>query len=106
LFDKFLNKMLDNGESDAADCREGQDMEEAIWIGEELRRRRLPQELAAMFAGHGRDESAAAMNAVQESVRGMVEDGVRKRISGAAPVVGEMRNARHDLMRRAFGLRR
>ncbi|MDR1598394.1 MAG: hypothetical protein LBS11_00715 [Oscillospiraceae bacterium] len=95
--------MQDNNDSTIQDSRR---LEDAVWIGEELRRRNLPQELAAMFAGHDHSESIPAMDAVQSSVQSLVEDHIRKRISGTAPIVGALDNARRDLIRRAFGLRR
>ncbi|GHU65413.1 hypothetical protein FACS1894184_01160 [Clostridia bacterium] len=80
-------------------------LDDAVWIGEQLRRRELPQEMAAFFEGHEEGEAVAVMDAIQTSMRSKVEEGVRKRMAGTAPVVGAANSGQRGTIRRAFGLR-
>jgi hypothetical protein len=81
-------------------------LDDAVWIGEQLSKRTLPPELAALFEEHNRTEAVAAMDAIQLSIHSMVEDNIRKRIAGSAPVVGAMANMQREAIRKAFGLKR
>jgi hypothetical protein len=95
-----------NGTGDETQTEQARRLEDAVWIGEQLSRRTLPPELAALFERHNKAEAVAAMDAIQVSIHSMVEDNIRKRIAGSAPVVGAMANTRHEAIRKAFRLKR